>query len=214
MRSCGLSSSVTQWVEEPAGGRDRGPLALGRAWKEVLSRPRRFLPTGIGPGDQAPGLVFAAGVVLIEEAIRLTLVPGTPVVAGRPLASRVLLLALAVVLVAPVVLHLVAASQTLLLMPLVADRAGISETVQVIAYASAPCVLAGLPVPAIRLFCGLYGAVLLVVGLAVVHGTGIGRATIAGALPAALVFGYGFRGFAAAAELLDGTGALAALTGL
>jgi hypothetical protein len=213
MRSRFSSPNVTQWVEEPAGGRDRGLAALGRAWLEVLVRPRRFFRAGVAPGDQAPGLVFAVGVVCVEEATRLALVPGTPVVAGRPLSTRALVLALAVVLVAPLVLHLVAAIQTLLLIPFVSDRAGISETVQVIAYASAPCVLAGVPIPALRVLCGLYGATLLVVGLAVVHEISLPRAALLGALPAALVFGYGFRGFAAAAELLDGADILTVSVG-
>jgi len=193
---------VTQWVEEPTGGRERGPVALAQAWVEVLVRPRRFFRTGVAPGDQAPGLVFAACVVLVEEASRLALVPNAPVVAGWPVASRLFVLAVAVVLVAPLALHLVAAIQTLLLRAVVPDRAGISETVQVIAYASAPCVFAGVPIPAVRVVCGVYGAALLVIGLAVVHGTSLPRATLVGVIPAALVFGYGFRGFAAATTLL------------
>ena len=199
---------MTQWVEEPTGGRDRGPVALAHAWVEVLVRPRRFFRAGVAPGDQAPGLVFAAGVVLIEEATRLALVSNPPVVAGRPVASRVLVLALAVVLVAPLCLHLVAAIQTLFLQAVVPDRAGISETIQVIAYASAPCVFSGLTIPSVRVVCGVYGTTLLVIGLAVVHGTSLPRATVAGAIPAALVFGYGFRGFAAAATLLADASAL------
>ncbi|PSQ39591.1 hypothetical protein BRD13_02695, partial [Halobacteriales archaeon SW_5_70_135] len=62
---------MTQWVEEPSGGRDRGPVALVRAWAEVLARPFRFFETGVAPDDQAPGLVFAAAVVLVEELVRL-----------------------------------------------------------------------------------------------------------------------------------------------
>ena len=201
---------MTQWVEEPTGGRDRGPVALVRAWVEVLVRPRRFFEAGVAPGDQAPGLIFASGVVLIEEAIRLSIVPGaTPVIAGRPVASRAFFVALAVVLVAPLSLHLVAAIQTLLLRAVVPDRAGISETVQVVAYASAPCVLAGAPIPAVRLICGVYGAALLVIGLSVVHRTSLFRAGLVGAVPAALVFGYGFRGFAAAAVLISEANVLA-----
>ena len=199
---------MTQWVEEPTGGRDRGPVALAQAWVEVLVRPRRFFRTGVAPGDQAPGLVFAASVVLVEEGTRLALVSPAPVVAAWPVASRVLVLALAVVLVAPLCLHLVAAIQTLFLRAIVPDRAGISETVQVLAYASAPCVFSGLTIPAVRVVCGVYGTALLVIGLAVVHGTSLARATVAGAVPAALVFGYGFRGFAAATTLLGDASAL------
>jgi hypothetical protein len=200
---------VTQWVESPRGGRDRGPVALGRAWLEVLVRPRRFFRVGVAPGDQAPGLVFGAAVVLVAEATRFALVEGAaPVFRGRPVASAVLALALAVVLVAPAALHLTAAVVTVELATLTRlvgfapDRGGVSETVQVLAYAAAPCALAGAPIPGLRVACAAYGTVLLVVGFAVVHRLSVPRAALAAVVPAALVFGYGFRGFAAASALL------------
>jgi hypothetical protein len=199
---------MTQWVEEPTGGRDRGALALVRAWFEVLVRPRRFFQSGVAPGDQAPGLVFGASVVFVEEATRIALGAELPVIAGRPVVSAAFVLALTVVLVAPLALHLIAAVQTLVLILVVNDRGGISETVQVLAYASAPCVLAGLPIPALRVLCGVYGTALLIYGLSVVHGTDLLRATFAGALPAALIFGYGFRAFAAGQALLGEGSAL------
>lgn len=178
-------------------------MALARAWLEVLVRPRRFFRAGVAPGDQAPGLAFVMTVVAIEEATRFALVPGAyPVVAGQRFASGVLALVVIVGLVAPLALHLTAAIQTLVLIPLADDRAGVSETVQVIAYASAPCVLAGLPIPVLRLACTLYGTALLVVGTAEVHDTDLGRAAIVAALPGVLVFGYAFRGFAAAEALV------------
>ncbi|WP_336002843.1 YIP1 family protein [Halorientalis halophila] len=198
---------MTQWVENPTGGRDRGPVALARAWVEVLIRPRRFFRTGVAPGDQAPGLIFAAVVVLIEEATRLVLVPGAyPVLAGQPVASRALGLALAVVLVMPAALHLTAALQTLLLMATAPNRGGVSETVQVLAYATAPCVFAGPAIPELRVACTAFGAGLLVVGTAEVHDLPIWKAVPVVAVPAALVFGYGFRGFAAAGALLAEAG--------
>jgi hypothetical protein len=199
---------MTRWVEHPEGGRDRGPAAVARAWLEVLVRPRRFFRTGVAPGDQAPGLVFAAAVVLVEEAVRFALVPGTyPVFADRPLASAALALAVAVVLVTPAALHLTAALVTVELAALTRlvgvapDRGGVSETVQVLAYAAAPCDLAGAPVPALRVACAAYGTALLAVGLATVHRLSLPRAALAAALPGALVFGYGFRGFAALVAL-------------
>ena len=204
---------MTTWVEYPRGGRERGPRGLVRAWVEVLVRPRRFFRTGIAPGDQAPGLVFAVAVALAYVTGLLGsgawAVPrDLPVVGGTgALATTFLVLAVALVL-APAALHLTAAVQTLLLMAVVDDRAGVSETVQTVAYATAPCALAGLPVPELRAVCTLYGAALLVVGIGEVHGTGLGRAALAGALPAALVFGYAFRGFAAIAALLHGWGVL------
>lgn len=200
---------MTQWVENPRGGRARGPVGLVRAWGEVLVRPRRFFRVGVAPGDQAPGLAFAAAVVLVEEASRFALVEGAyPVFGGRPLASAALALAVAVVLVAPAVLHLTAALVTVLLAvatwlaDFAPDRGGVSETVQVLAYAAAPCALAGPAVPALRVVCTAYATVLLVVGLSTVHDLSVPRGVAVAVLPAAVVFGYGFRGFGAAAALL------------
>jgi hypothetical protein len=234
---------VTQWVENPTGGRDRGPIALARAWLEVLVRPRRFFRTGVAPGDQAPGLVFVMAVVAVEEATRFALVPSQfPVIADRRVASAVLALVIAVGLIAPLALHLTAAIETLalvsfvndkrvvfgvlalviavgfaaplalhfamiigallILLPLADERAGVSETVQVIAYASAPCVFAGAPIPALRVVCALYGAALLLVGTAEVHDIDYWQGAVVTAVPAVFVFGYAFRGFAAAEALL------------
>ncbi|MFB6142555.1 MAG: YIP1 family protein [Halorientalis sp.] len=198
---------MTKWVENPTGGRERGPVAIARAWTEVMVRPRRFFRTGVAPGDQAPGLVFAGLVVLVSEATRMALVADAyPVLPGQPIASRALLLALAVVVVTPAALHLTTALQTLILRPFVADRGGVSETVQVFAYATAPCVLAGVPVPALRVVCALYGSVLLVVGIDERHGVGFPTVVPLTAVPAAVIFGYGFRGFLAAEQVLDRAG--------
>jgi hypothetical protein len=189
---------VTQWVDSPTGGRDRGPVALARAWAEVLVRPRRLFRSAVAPADQAPGLVFAATVVFVAELSRLLLgVAAYPVLGGRPVASLVFWLAIATVLVAPAALHLTAALQTILLIPGAPNRAGIGETVQVIAYATAPCVLAGVPALPVRVGVTAYGAGLLAVGIAEVHDVSLPRGAALAALPAALVFGYGFRGFAA-----------------
>lgn len=190
---------MTQWVEEPTGGRDRGPVALGRAWVEVLVRPFRFFETGVAPNDQAPGLVFAALVVLVEEVVRLAVLPNA--YPSDPLVAAVALGAV-VVIVTPAALHLAAAAATLVLVPLAPDRAGVSETVQVIAYATAPCVFAAVPVLAVRALAVTYGAVLAVVGLSVVHRTTLVRAALAAAVPAAIAFAYGFRGIDAVGTLL------------
>ena len=189
---------MTTWVDSPGEGRERGPLGLGRAWVGVVVRPRGFFRDGVVPGDQAPGLVFAVVVALAFVATRFLLVPDTiPAIEGGPVLSGVLALLAVGLLVAPATLHLTAAIQTVLLMLLVDDRAGVSETVQTIAYATAPCLFAGIPSPELRALCALYGAFLLVVGLAEVHGTSLARATVAGAVPASLVFGYAFGGFGA-----------------
>lgn len=192
---------MTQWVENPTGGRDRGPVAIARAWAEVLLRPQRFFRTGVAPGDQAPGLVFAGLVVFVEELTRLVLVPGAyAVIGGQPVASRALGLALAVVLVMPATLHLTAALQTVLLIPFAPDRGGVSETVQVLGYATAPCILAGPPLPALRLLCAGYGFVLLAIGMREIHDLGPVETVPLVAIPGAIVFGYGYRGFLAAEQ--------------
>lgn len=190
--------NVTRWVENPGGGRARGPLGLARAWIEVIVRPRRFFRNGVAPGDQAAGLTFAVLVTVAYLGGKYALVPGTaPVLGGRPLLSAGLAIAAAGLVVAPIALHLVAALQTVLLIPVVPERAGVSETVQVIAYATAPCALAGIPVPALRLACALYGTGLLVVGIGVVHDTSVSRSAVATALPAIVVFGFAFGGLSA-----------------
>jgi hypothetical protein len=198
---------MTQWVENPTGGRERGPRGLLRAWVEILVRPTRFFRNGVAPGDQAPGLAFGMGVVLVSEAVRLALVPeAVPEVAGGWGASALLTLAVATVFVAPLALHLVAAVESVALVLLVPAerRAGVSETVQVVAYAAAPCVLAGVPVPAVRVVVAAWGALLLALGTAARNDASPLVALAASVVPAALVFGYGFRGFAAAATLIAG----------
>jgi len=180
----------------------------------MLRRPRQFFRAGIAPGDQAPGLVFASMVVLFEEASRFLVVE----LAGRGLLSTgpfaypaigeftpgvaVLALLGIIVFVTPATVHLTAALQTLLLVPVAPERGGVSETVQVMCYAMAPCVLAGLPSPELRILVTAWGAALYIVGTAVVHELDAARATLVGAVPAAIVFGYGFRGFAAVEALV------------
>jgi len=207
---------VTQWVENRAGGRDRGPVALVRAWLEVLLRPRRFFRTGVAPGDQAPGLIFASTVVMFEELSRFAVVtlaergvistgpfPYPAIGEFTPGVAALALLGI-IVFVAPATVHLTAALQTLLLVPTAPDRGGVSETVQVMCYAMAPCLFAGLPVPELRVLVALWGAGLYIVGTAVIHEVRLPVAAVVAALPAAIVFGYGFRGFAAAQTLASG----------
>lgn len=202
---------MTQWVGQPQTGRRRGPVALLRAWFDVVLRPVGFYRRVVVPGDQAPGLVFGATVVLVEEALRIVLVPDTyPVFGGRPLVSGILWLAVTAFFIAPAALHLLAALETGLLVGgtrlanIAPNRAGVSETVQVIGYATAPAVLAGVPSPVLQVGCTAYGAVLLFLGLSIVHDLSWARAVLVGILPAALLFGYGFRGIEALRILLGG----------
>ena len=209
---------VTQWVENTGTGRDRGPVAIMQAWAQVLRRPRRFFRAGIAPGDQAPGLIFASVVVLIEELGRFLVVELAsrglvstgpfpyPEIGGYTPGVATLALLGIIVFVAPITVHLTAAIQTLLLIPTAPDRGGISETVQVMCYAMAPCVVAGLPIPSLRVFVTLWAVVLYVVGTAVVHELSLPKAAAVGALPAAILFGYGFRGFDAVTTLASASG--------
>jgi len=216
---------VTTWIETPEGGRERGLRGLVRAWVEILVRPRRFFEHGIAPGDQAPGLVFAVAVATVYAASRFAFVPGArPSFFASELASVVVGLLVAALIIAPVALHLVAALEVVLLIAIVRDRAGVSETVQVIAYATAPMALAGvgvhpsmagvplLPeaVAAWRLLLAVWGVGLLVYGMATVHETSFARAAVAVAVPAIVVFGYLFGGLFAfetltGVELVDTT---------
>ena len=193
---------MTQWIEDPSGGRDRGPEALVRSWVEVLVRPARFFRGGVAPGDQAPGLVFAMAVVLVEEVIRVVALGDYPVVAGQPTASAVLWVGVMVLLITPAMLHLAAAVATIGLVPLAPDRGGVSETVQVFGYAAAPCLFASVPVLKVRAAAVVYGAVLAYVGVGRIHDLPPFRAALVTAAPAYVVFGYGFRGIRSVGRLL------------
>lgn len=200
---------MTTWVDDPGGGRDRGPRGVARAWIEVLVRPRRFFRVGVAPGDQAPGLVFADAVAVAYVLGRIAAAPGAvPEFAGGPTLSLAVLVLAVALAVAPAALHLTAALQTVLLIVTVDDRAGVSETVQTIGYAAAPCALAGLPLPivgpGVAALAPAYGTFLLLLGLATVHETSFVRAALAGVVPAYLVFGLLFGGQAAVLALLDG----------
>ncbi|WP_232685994.1 YIP1 family protein [Halobacterium zhouii] len=188
---------MTTWVE-PEGGRERGLLGLAKAFTQVVVNPRTFFREAVSPGDQAPGLAFGIAVVLVEESIRLALAPDAALALPASTPIRITLtVALAALLVAPAALHALSAIQTLALAALAPDRGGVSETVQVLAYASAPCVAAGVHVPAVRVVVGLWGFCLLVAGTRIVHDTTYPRALLAAAIPGALAFGYGFRWFGA-----------------
>lgn len=191
-------ANVTTWIEQPEGGRDRGLRGLGRAWIEVLTRPRRFFATGIGEGDQGPGLTFAilvAGGFITEWVIASpSVIPG--VAESRLLSGVVTILAVSL-LAAPAGLHLTAALITLSLVVFVEERSGVSQTVQVAAYATAPMVFAGPPVPALRVVCGIYGIVLLAVGIRTVHDASWPRVALVSAVPGVFAFGIAYRGVAA-----------------
>jgi hypothetical protein len=198
---------VTTWVENPEGGRERGPRGLLRAWIEVLVRPRQFFRNGVAPGDQAPGLVFAVVVATVYVTGLFVFTPERiPDLAGGSAVSAGISLVAVALLIAPGTLHLTAALQTIILIVTVPDRGGVSETVQVIAYAAAPCVIAGIPSPALRVVVTLYAGALLVVGLREVHETTTLRALIAATVPATLLFGTVFGGIPAFEDLIRSIG--------
>lgn len=189
-------------VADRVGIGDHLPVELARSWLRVLVSPRRFFRERVVSRDQATGLLFAMSVVLIVQSSRAAF--GVAVGPGNPssMAAQAFWIAVAVLFVTPAALHLLAALQTVLLIPLAPDRGGISETVQLLAYATAPCALAGAPVVEVRALAGLYAGVLLTIGLSEVHRLALGRSVLVGALPAFLGYGLGFRTFDAITALL------------
>ncbi|ERH03417.1 MAG: uncharacterized protein conserved in archaea [uncultured archaeon A07HR60] len=193
---------MTTWIEEPSGGRDRGIRGIGRAWVEVMTHPRRFFTTGIGEGDQGPGLTFA--IVVASGFISGWLVTSPAVIPGiaesRLLSGVVTVLAVSF-LAAPAALHLTAALTTISLIVTTTDRSGVSQTVQVVAYATAPMALAGPPIPLLRVVCAGYGIGLLMFGLRRIHRASWPRILLASAVPGLFAFGVAYRGVAAVRTL-------------
>lgn len=186
-------------------GRPRGPLGLLQAWVEVLTRPTTFFTSRVSSGEQAPGLTFAMAVVALEETTRLVLrTKAIPELVESPLVAGIITLTIAVLLITPAALHLIGGVQTVVLMLTLDERGSVSETVQVIAYATAPCVVAGVPVPTLRLLATGFGSLLLIYGLATVHRMSVWKAGILGLPSMIFVFGYGFRGFGALQTIIAG----------
>lgn len=203
---------MTSWIEDSAGGRARGPRGLARAWVEALIRPRRLFVNGVSRGDQAPALTFAVAVATAFTVGWITLDPSVipGIVASQSLSAAILLLVV-IALAAPVGLHLTAAIATVSVIVAsidlddglsLRDRGGVSETVQVVAYASSPMALAGPPIPELRVACGVYATLLLFVGFRTVHGTTPVRTLVAGVPPATLGYGVGYRAIASFRTLL------------
>jgi hypothetical protein len=197
---------MTTWVE-PEGGRERGLSGLAKAFTQVLVNPVTFFDEAVSPGDQAPGLVFAVAVVLVAVSTRLALAPGDALAfPTSDWLAAVLTVALVALLVTPAAIHALSAIETLALVLVAPSRGGVSETVQVIAYASAPCVLAGTGIPAVTLGCGVWAFGLLALGTAVVHDISPVRALLAAAVPGVLAFGVGFGAYPAAQSLAASAG--------
>lgn len=194
-----LVASSNDVVTEGPSGRRRGPAGLLRAWASVLVRPRRFFATSVSPGDQAPGLTFAVVVAVAFVTGWMAVDPtAVPAITEVVWLSGLVVVGVVLVLAAPVGLHLTAAVATVSLLLASIDfregfrlqeRGGVSETVQVVAYASAPMALAGPPIPLLRIACGAYATVLLLIGIRTVHEMTPFRTVVAGVPPA--LFGYG-----------------------
>ncbi|MFB6196843.1 MAG: YIP1 family protein, partial [Halobacteriaceae archaeon] len=183
---------MTTWLRAE-GGRARGPRAIWNAWIAILIKPSEFFERGITPGDQAPGLIFAMVTSAVAALFHLLTFPAYALVFGdRPALSMLLVFAFIVLFITPISLHVVAAVETLGLIGLVPNRNGISETVQVIGYSTAPCALAGLPSPTLRVVVTAWGVALLMYGTMVVHDADPLRSSVASLLPSMLVFGFGF----------------------
>ena len=176
---------------------------MARAWVDVLLEPRRFFATGVRPGDQAPGLTFAVAVATVFTLGWMVSDPAVvPGIAESTALSAAVVLAVVLALAAPVGLHLTAAVGTVSLLCAsielrdgvrFGERGGVSETVQIVAYASAPMALAGPAIPTLRVVCGVYATILLLVGVRIVHGTSPIRTLVAGVPPAVFGYGVGYR---------------------
>ena len=89
-------------------------------WIAIIIRPKWFFDKKIKSGNQSEGLVFAMGVVMVEEGSRLILVDSN---------YFFISLGVAVLIITPILLHIVAAIQTLLLRVGAKNRKGIGATV-------------------------------------------------------------------------------------
>ena len=197
------SDGVTGWIERSGNGDLPSPEGLARAWVGLITRPRQFFREDVEPDRHLPALAFAMLVVAISETLRLALVPDAhPVFGGLAVPSALLWLVAVVLVVTPIVLALVTAVQTLLVKAFVDDPGDPTETAQIVAYATAPCVLAGVPIPEVTALVVIWGTVLLAIGVSEVHGPWFEPALALSAIPSAIVFGFGFRGIGAVETLL------------
>lgn len=181
----------------------RSFLPLGLIWLDVTFRPWVGFTRHVQPRDQSRGVIFAIAVVAAWVA--LSAAYGTfdyHVIGDLRLLSLVLWITLLLAVVTPVAIHLLGAVVTLMLVFLAPHRRGVSETVQVIAFAMAPIVFVAVPNTTVQAVSGLYASVVLIVGLTVVHRLPFERGVVIGALPAYVLFLYGFGAESAIVELL------------
>lgn len=202
---------MSQRVGKTAGGlaRDFGRwlVLIGRTylhvWITALLAPWLCFRTYVLDRDQTRAIGFAAVVTVVW--LLAGVLAGTvsyPVLGGMPAASLLLWLVLLSLVAVPIGIHLLSFVATLILVATVSERAPVSATVQVVAFAMAPAVFLSIPVVEVQAIVGVYGALLLIYGLRVVHETSFWRALLAGAIPAYLLYALGFGADAALYEVL------------
>ena len=175
----------------------------GGEWLEVVVRPRRFFRRTVQANDQAPAVYHIILLGAATAALRLSVGPTEMTgMGGSTVLGTLVWIVVTAIFIAPVGLHLAAAVATVMLMMTAPDRAGISMTVQVWAYAATPVVLTGVGSPPLTVAALALGAGLTVIGTAEVHALSPIRGLVATALPVGIVYGVGLGGFAAIARLL------------
>lgn len=175
-------------------------------WGTAMVAPWKCARTYIVDRDQTRAIGFV--MVMISVWLGLGAVLNTaswPVIGGLSSVSFLIWLALLAVFVAPIAVHVLAFIATVVLVATVHDRAPVSETVQVIAFAMAPVVFFAIPVVEVQAAAAVYATALLVIGLRTVHRTSVWRAFLAAVIPAYLLFGVGFGANDALVELLRAT---------
>ena len=178
-----------------------GAVSTGTDRLIGLLRPRQFFATAVRAHDQAPAVYHIIVIGVITATLRLALGP-VPGVGGSPLVGAVVWIAVTGLFIAPVTLHLAAAVATVMLIIAAPDRAGISMTVQVWAYAATPVVLTAAGHPVLTIIGVGAAAGLTVIGTAEVHRLSVPRASIAAAVPIVIVYGIGLGGISALGQLV------------
>ena len=191
-----ILSDTAEWIRQE--GRRFGDL-----WIVIMFFPWRGFTHRIRPRDQSLGIVFAMLMVGLWAVISLLM--GTfshPVIGGISWLSALIWMSLLVIVVVPVAIHLLAAVATVILIILAPRRQGVSETVQVIAFATAPVPFLGIDLIGVQAVAALYGVGLMWYGMRVVHRMSLERALLVVALPAYILFAMGFDANVAIVELL------------
>lgn len=172
-------------------------------WIVAMFFPWRCFTERVRPRDQSLGIVFAMVMVTLWAVISILI--GTfshPVIGGVAWLSAIIWLSLLVIVVTPVAIHLLAAIATVVLITVAPNRQGVSETVQVIAFATAPVPLLGIDLIGVQAVAALYGFGLMWYGVRKVHRLSIERSLLVVAIPGYILFAMGFDADVAITEVL------------